>query len=130
MRKLFFLISALCFTVAGAQSQEVKDTSLVLSFNETTHDYGTIAQGSDGNFEFRFTNNGKSPIILSNVRSSCGCTVPVWPKEPIQPGKKNSIKVNYNTAIVGSFQKSITVTSNAKNSPVVLYIKGNVTIKQ
>ena len=96
-------------------------------FEKTTHDYGTIAQGADGNSEFKFTNTGKAPLILSNVKASCGCTVPEWPKEPIAPGKTSSIKVKYNTATVGAFNKSITVNSNALNNTVMLQIKGNVT---
>ena len=96
-------------------------------FEKTIHDYGTIAQGADGNSEFKFTNTGKAPLILSNVKASCGCTVPEWPKEPIAPGKTSSIKVKYNTATVGAFNKSITVNSNAVNNTVMLQIKGNVT---
>ena len=119
------------FASLSIQAQEKQVTlqdSIV--FVSTTHDYGTIVQGADGNSEFKFTNKGKSPIILSNVKASCGCTVPEWPKEPIMPGKTNSIKVTYNTANIGSFAKTITVSSNAVNSTVVLTIKGNVTPKQ
>ena len=65
-------------------------------------------------------------MILSNVKSSCGCTIPEWTKEPIMPKASGVIKVKYNTTRVGTFQKSITVYSNAKNSPVVLTIKGEV----
>ena len=100
-------------------------TSLV--FEKTTHDYGTMAQGADGHCEFKFTNTGKAPLTLSNVTASCGCTVPDWPREPIAPGNSSSIKVKYNTAIVGAFNKSITVNSNAANNPIVLQVKGNVT---
>ncbi|MHB8136100.1 MAG: DUF1573 domain-containing protein, partial [Anaerolineaceae bacterium] len=99
-------------------------------FEKIVHDYGTIAQGADGNCEFKFTNTAKTPLILSNVKASCGCTVPEWPKEPIAPGKSSSIKVKYNTATVGAFNKSITVSSNALNGTVMLQIKGNVTPKQ
>ncbi|MBK5246089.1 MAG: DUF1573 domain-containing protein [Peptostreptococcaceae bacterium] len=97
-------------------------------FVKTVHDYGTIVQGADGNSEFKFTNKGKSPLILSNVKASCGCIVPEWPKEPILPGKTGVIKLNYNTKIPGTFSKTITVNSNAKNATVILQIKGNVTI--
>ena len=80
-------------------------------------------------FEFKFTNEGKTPLILNNVRSSCGCTVPSWTKEPVQPGSGGSIKVVYNTASIGAFNKSVTVNSNAVNSTVLLQIKGNVVQK-
>jgi len=131
MKKSLAIMFMLFFATLSIQAQEkqvsVQDSIVFVS---TTHDYGTIVQGADGNSEFRFTNKGKSPILLSNVQASCGCTVPEWPKEPILPGKTNSIKVTYNTANVGSFGKTITVISNAVNSTVVLTIKGNVTPKQ
>lgn len=98
-----------------------------ISFSENVHDYGNIAKGSDGNCEFEFTNKGNEPLILSNVRASCGCTTPNWSKEPIMPGQKGTIKVHYNTNNVGGFNKSITVTSNAVDTPrMVLKIRGKV----
>jgi len=130
MKTLFFsaiLIFMLAVKV-GAQTAAV-DTSLVITFASTVHEYGTIEQGSDGGCEFTFKNEGKTPLVLSNVRASCGCTVPTWPREPILPGKESSIKVMYNTHNMGSFNKSIVVTSNAKNSDVTLFIKGTVVAK-
>jgi hypothetical protein len=112
-----------------AQSNQTATNDSIV-FEKTVHDYGTIAQGADGNCEFKFTNKGKTPLILSNVRASCGCTVPEWPKEPIEPGKEGVIKVKYNTNSPGSFNKSITVNSNAVNATVMLKIKGNVLPKQ
>ncbi len=102
----------------------------VITFKTTSHDYGEVYQGSDGSFSFLFTNTGNEPLILSKPRSSCGCTVPSWPKEPILPGEENKIKVTYNTSKIGTFNKSVTVYSNAKNkSTVVLRIKGKVVPK-
>ncbi len=95
-------------------------------FGRLIHDYGTIVQGSDGMCEFVFTNKGNKPLILSNVRASCGCTAPTWPREPILPGQKGTIKVGYNTQILGGFSKVVSVMSNASNSMVVLTIRGNV----
>lgn len=97
-----------------------------ISFTKTVHDYGTMFVGGDGNCEFEFTNTGKEPLILSSVKSSCGCTVPSWPREPIMPGKKEVIKVKYDTGRIGPINKTITVLSNGKNSPVVLKITGNI----
>jgi hypothetical protein len=82
--------------------------------------------GGDGTCEFIFKNTGKDPLVLKNVRSSCGCTIPQWPKEPIKKGEQGKIKVRYNTRITGTFSKSISVYSNAGNMPVVLVIKGKV----
>ena len=98
-----------------------------ISFAEMEHDYGTIEKGGDGTYTFEFTNNGNEPLILSNVRASCGCTTPEWTQKPIMPGKKGSIQVRYNTNNVGSFNKTVTVQSNAvDNARIVLRIKGNV----
>jgi len=99
-------------------------------FASKAHDYGTVVQGADGSCEFVFTNKGKAPLILNDVKASCGCTVPEWTRTPVAPGEKGTIKVTYNTNNIGTFSKSITVNSNAVNSPLVLTIKGNVTPKQ
>jgi hypothetical protein len=97
-----------------------------IQFETTEHDFGTLPEKGDGTFAFVFKNTGKEPLILKNVRSSCGCTVPEWPKEPIKKGGKGTIKVSYNTRITGSFHKEITVYSNAEGDPVVLKIQGKV----
>ena len=92
------------------------------------HDYGKVKKGGDGNCEFVFTNTGNEPLILSNVKASCGCTVPTWTKEPIMPGKTGTIKVRYNTnTSPQSFTKTITVSSNSINAPrLTLKIKGTI----
>ncbi|MCF8297404.1 MAG: DUF1573 domain-containing protein, partial [Saprospiraceae bacterium] len=86
-------------------------------------------QNADGNCEFKFKNTGKEPLILTTVRSSCGCTVPKWPNEPILPGQSDVIKVKYDTRRLGVIHKQITVRSNATNATVVLTIKGNILAK-
>lgn len=106
--------------------QAVDDTSPIMTFQKTMHDFGKLKKGQDAYFDFVFTNTGKEPLILSKPRSNCGCTVPEWPQEPIMPGQSNKIRVTYNTNIVGPFSKQVTVLSNASNSPVVLQIKGVV----
>lgn len=135
MKKALALLVVAIFTISisCSQSSEV-DTKVdkkapVITFETLEYDYGTISQGDDGKCEFVFKNTGKNPLVLSNVRPSCGCTVPKWSKEPIKGGNKSSIEVKYNTKRVGSFSKSITVHSNATNSPVVLKIKGKVVAK-
>lgn len=98
-----------------------------IEFESETIDYGTIENNSDGNREFKFTNTGNSPLVISNAKGSCGCTVPTWPKEAIAPGESSVIKVRYATNRTGSFSKSITLTSNAVNAPTkVVKIKGTV----
>ena len=131
--KKFFLLSlfvSMAFTMINAQDVKTQDQPLngpKISFSELEHNYGTLQKGGDGNCEFTFTNEGNEPLILSNVKASCGCTTPSWTKEPIMPGKTGTIKVRYNTNNVGGFTKTITVTSNAIDSPrVTLKIKGKV----
>ncbi len=126
MKKLVLLALVLAFTSSLALAQTTPDTTLVIAFEKTLHDYGTIVKGSDGTCEFIFTNKGATPLILNNVSASCGCTAPSWTREPVAPGAKGSVKAKYNTNIVGSFTKTITVYSNAKNSPQTLTIKGTV----
>ena len=135
MKKSIFIICAFVVSSLGIYAQAPvpvpvqASTQDSIKFVKTMYDYGTIVQGSDGGCEFKFTNKGKLPLVLSNVKASCGCTVPEWPKEPILPGKSSSIKVKYNTNNQGNFNKSITVNSNALNNTVILQIKGNVTPK-
>jgi hypothetical protein len=100
-------------------------------FDYLVYDYGTIYEGDPGECEFKFKNTGKEPLVLSNVYSSCGCTVPDWPKDPIMPGKTSTIKVKYSTNRIGGINKTITVISNAEeNSKVELRIIGTVKKKE
>ncbi len=99
-------------------------------FEESLHDYGEIEQDSDGTWSFAFKNLGDEAILINRVRSTCGCTVPDWPREPIEPGESGEIIVIYNTATTGTFLKSVIVYSTATNSPVKLQIKGKVYSKE
>lgn len=121
------MISSLAYGQEKTNSTIVDNpNAAVITFDKVIHDYGTIKQGSDGKCEFKFTNTGKEPLILSRPRSNCGCTVPTWPREPILPGKSEVISVVYDTKRMGPIHKSVTVFSNAKNNAVVLQIKGTV----
>lgn len=102
----------------------------VMSFESEVVDYGTIEQGADGVREFKFTNTGKEPLIISNARGSCGCTVPTWPKEPIKPGESSVIKVKYDTKRLGAINKSVTITSNASTPTKVVRIKGKIMLRK
>ena len=125
---LAILILTLFALNANAQNSNAPVSDSIV-FNKTVHDYGTLNSGDDGSCEFVFTNKGKTPIIIANVRASCGCTAPDWTREPVLPGKTGVIKAAYNTQIPGAFTKTITVNSNAVNSQVTLIIKGNVITK-
>ena len=95
-------------------------------FESETIDYGKIDKGANGERIFTFTNVGDQPIIIKNIQSSCGCTVPKKPEKPIMPGEKGEIKVSYDTKRVGGFSKSITIFSNATEAAKVIRIKGIV----
>ncbi|HBI81210.1 MAG TPA: hypothetical protein DDY04_04530 [Bacteroidales bacterium] len=128
MKKVIFAI-LLGSTSLWGGAQNVLDSTISnqsIRFNTTEIDYGTIPQHSDGSRYFEFINTGSNPLILTNVVASCGCTATEWPREPIKPGEKGTITVKYNTAIVGTFRKSIRVFTNSGNEPVLLIIKGEI----
>jgi len=100
----------------------------VAKFTTYTHDFGTIKE-EDGkvSFTFDFTNEGKSDLLLTDVKASCGCTTPKWSKKPIAPGKKGMIEVTYNAKNrPGPFSKTITITNNSEEEKILIYIKGEV----
>ncbi len=98
-----------------------------ISFTEELYDFGEIPEGPQVTHDFKFKNTGKEPLVLSQVKASCGCTTPSWPKEPVLPGKESSILVTYNTqGRVGNFSKAITITSNSDSPSRVINIKGVV----
>lgn len=106
------------FALASAQT---------ITFDKTTFDYGTIKPNADGTRFFTVTNTGDKPLVISNVKPACGCTTPEFSTDPILPGKSSKIKVGYNTAINGGFNKMIEVFSNdPANGRSVIYIKGTV----
>lgn len=128
MKKVFLslvimFVAALAMNKVSAQTE----SGAKIDFTKETHDYGTIKNGADGTCTFEFKNTGNAPLIISNAKGSCGCTVPEWPKEPIAPGAKASIKVKYDTSRTGVINKNVTITSNAVNTPEkIIYIKGTV----
>lgn len=97
-----------------------------ISFKNETVDYGEVAKGGDGVRVFEFTNTGNEPLIISDVKSSCGCTVPKKPKGPVAPGASSTIEVKYDTNRVGPIRKTVTVYSNADEPIKALKIKGTV----
>jgi len=108
------------------QTKKVDENAPIIKFETEVVNYGDIARNSDGKRVFVFTNVGKSPLIITNVKGSCGCTVPTSPKEPIMPGEKGEIEVKYATNRIGPFSKTVTISSNATESNKVVTIKGKV----
>ncbi len=129
MKKTILTLSIFAFSLVAAFAQQNNSQPAngpEIEFDKKVHDYGTIQQGDNGSCEFKFTNTGNEPLILSNVISSCGCTVPKWPRTPILPGKTETIKVTYDTKRLGTISKQVTVLSNAKTNREILKIKGSV----
>ncbi|MDG3580824.1 MULTISPECIES: DUF1573 domain-containing protein [Galbibacter] len=122
MKKLLMLLFV---GVIGFAAQAQEKTAKI-EFKQDVIDYGEIAKGSDGVRVFEFTNTGEVPLVISNVRSSCGCTIPKKPKDPIAPGDTGVIEVKYDTNRVGPIRKTITVESNADTPTVAIKIKGTV----
>lgn len=126
MKNLILSFAVVLFAAFSGIAQSVSGGP-VISVNKEVHDYGTIKQGANGACEFAITNTGSEPLIISNAKGSCGCTVPEWPKEPIMPGQTANMTVRYDTKRLGAINKSVTISSNATNSPeLVVRIKGNV----
>ena len=140
MKKILLSFCMLAFIAVGVKAQDAKvapaavkienPNAGVMTFETEVVDYGTIEQGADGVREFVFVNNGKEPIVISNVRGSCGCTVPTKPEAPILPGEKGVIKVKYDTKRLGAINKSVTITSNSTTPTKVVRIKGKIVAPQ
>ncbi len=109
--------------MAGAQTDSLKTDALMLK--EAEHDFGMIPQGKPVFYFFEIVNTGSTPLKLDNVQASCGCTTPEWNHEAIPAGSADKIKVGYNAAGEGAFDKYITITYNA-NFSKQLHIKGTV----
>ena len=112
-------------------NQEEVTTSVIGSnivFEETIHEFGIVSEGDKASHIFQFINDGTEPLILTNVKASCGCTTPKWPREPIMPGETGEVEAIYNSkGRPGKFNKAITITSNSTANPTVrVFIKGEV----
>ena len=120
---LFVLLSA--FFLAGAQTTPATPAEDVLKLKETEHDFGKIPQGKPVYYTFEILNTGTQPLKLDDVHAACGCTTPEWSRDEIAPGATANIKVGYNAASEGGFDKVVTITYNTNQSKI-LKIKGTV----
>lgn len=134
------IVALLCLAVCtGASAQEKNAKAATgteekkqpepgkFKFEEESHDFGEIMEGPSAECDFEFRNVGKSPIIITQAKGSCGCTVPKWPSEPILPKHKGKIHVTFNTqGRVGPINKDVIITSNAQQNPMKLHITGYV----
>ena len=127
MKKILILCAVIigfAFTASAQDNQKAE-----FKFNEEKHDFGKIPQGTPVTTVFEFTNIGKEPLILTEVRPTCGCTIADYTKTPVKSGDKGLIKITYNAAVAAPFNKTIVVTSNAKTPQKYLNIVGEVIAK-
>ena len=127
----FFTVNAQTGSKTAAPANTTASaTGPTFKFEAEEYNFGSAKQGDVITYEFKFTNAGKEPLIITSASGSCGCTVPNYPKEPIKPGEKGSIKVSFNTAGKAGMQdKTVTIKSNAKEGDKVIHVKGNVETK-
>ena len=115
-----------CWILLYSCNSKVGSNNALIQFNDSNHDFGTLPYKKESDHIFKFTNPGKTPLIITLMETSCGCTAADWTKEPVKPGKSGQITVKYDAAFPGAFQKTITVHYNGKDSPAVLKISGQV----
>jgi len=138
MKSLKFMMMAFAFafltTTSFAQEAKpsltttpvAKKPSTPVKWNEVVYDFGEIKKGVPVSHDFTFTNTTKSVVLITNVKASCGCTATDYTKTPVKPGETAYVKATFNAASVGNFSKTVTVTLNENESPVILTIKGKV----
>ena len=125
MKKFVLLLTALVMSVCMASAQN----GAKIEFDKTTHNFGTFSESQPVvTCTFTFTNTGSGPLVIHQAVASCGCTVPEYTQEPIQPGKTGTVKVTYNGEgkLLGHFKKSVTLRTNADTELVRLYIEGDM----
>ena len=142
MKKLFLGIMAVCMLMACNNSNQANSNTTaanttdaasgngpVMKFSKDTYDFGKILAGQKVTFDFKFTNAGKSPLIITDAVASCGCTKPEWPKTPILPGQSSAITVTFNSkGKIGLQDKQITITANTNPAQNLVHLIGEVTM--
>jgi hypothetical protein len=127
MKKLLFSIAMAIGVTMAAQAQPEVVSGPAITLDKDVHDYGEVPFGGDGECQFKVTNSGTEPLILSQCQGSCGCTVPKCDPNPILPGESSVINVKYDTKRPGPISKTVTISSNAVNAPQkIVSIKGNI----
>ncbi|MCR8560488.1 DUF1573 domain-containing protein [Mucilaginibacter sp. BJC16-A38] len=127
MKKILLICAVILGFAFTASAQDSEKP--VFKFNEEKHDFGKIPQGTPVTTVFEFTNVGKEPLILTDVRPTCGCTIADFTKTPVKAGEKGTIKITYNAAVAAPFNKPIVVTSNASIPQKTINIVGEVVAK-
>ncbi len=126
---LLILSFTSAFVIAQAEIQKeaaATDGGPIMTFESMDVDYGTIDQHSEPLRVLNFTNTGDEPLVIKNCKGSCGCTVPIWPKEPIMPGEEATIEIRYATNRLGKINKTVRITTNEGDTPHVIKVLGTV----
>ncbi len=119
---LLMVVSATFAQDAKQPAPAIKTDGPVLTLEKTSHDFGNITQGDVVERIFAFTNTGNEPLIITNIQTSCGCTTPEWPRNPIMPGGKGEIKVGFNSAgKINKQDKKLPIISNAVNDASISF---------
>jgi hypothetical protein len=127
MKKLILLFTLILGTTIAVHAQSLPAE---FKFEKESHNFGKVVLGKPVSVDFKFTNVGDEPLIISKVETSCGCTVPEYTQTPVKKGETGVVKVTFSPAGAAlPFSKIVTITSNAKTSTKVLYIKGETVAK-
>lgn len=144
MKNTILMLLAIFCTISISTAQTVPTTSAIeqkmekikngegpqMEFESMIVDYGVIEQHSEPLRKLKFINKGTEPLVITNARGSCGCTVPTWAKEPIMPGEESEIEIRYATNRLGKFSKKVTITTNEGTEPHVISVTGDVFEKE
>lgn len=135
MKKSIFLLFVLFLASATILSAQTKapvaqSVDQVIKMSKEKYDIGKIPQGTPYTFYMEFTNISKKPVIVENVMAGCGCTVPEKPQQPILPNKTGKVKVEYNAAAPGLFNKSVTIKLAGVDEPKLIMFGGEVVAKK
>lgn len=129
MKEVFKNRCLLLFVAMSLVLTSCKDKYAEIVFDNQIFDFGTIVQGDKVVHDFKFTNTGNADLVITDAKGSCGCTVPEYPTEPIEPGESGIIKVSFNSAgKSGETSKTVTITCNVKDGAKILYIKAKINV--
>ena len=130
MKKIFFLLFLLAMVKVGYAQQAAATAPqgdlAAIKWENENFDFGKIKQGIPATHEFKFTNTGKAPLVITEAKASCGCTTPDWTRTPVAPGATGYIKATFNAGVTGPFNKSVTVYANIQSGVAVILFKGEV----
>jgi hypothetical protein len=123
---ILFVFTLSFFNAAPTEFSNNNSKIAIINFTTEVIEYGTVTQNSDGTRLFTFTNTGDAPLVITKVKTTCGCTVPSYSMAPIMPGETEELSIRYDTSRLGAFTRTVIVTSNAEGGNKTLKIKGHI----